>query len=320
MNKKLVMAGALTLSLGLAACGGSTSGGSPVVGDTAAGGNELGSELKGLTGTIGSKDFSEQYILAHLTARLLNAHGAKVDTNTKLVGSANVRQALENKQFLGYWEYTGTSWITYNKNTTPVKGAEAQFDAVKKADAAKGIAWLAAAPLNNTYAFAIRKDEATKLGVTKLSDLAALPQASKTFCIESEFSTRDDGWPGLKKAYNLDVPDGKVKMLDTGVIYTATQKGEDCNFGEVFQTDGRIPALGLTVMQDDKEFFPVYQGAFTLQADVLAKNPKIAEVMALMSPKLTTEVMQKLNAKVDVDGMDPENVATDWLAETGLVK
>ncbi len=231
-----------------------------------------------------------------------------------------MRQALENKQFLGYWEYTGTSWITYNKKTAPVKTAPAQFDAVKKADAAKGIAWLDPAPLNNTYAFAIRKDEATKLGVTTLSDLAALPEADKTFCIESEFSTRDDGFPGLKNAYNLNVPDGNVKMLDTGVIYTATQKGTDCKFGEVFQTDGRIPALGLTVMQDDKEFFPVYQGAFTLQAEVLAKNPKIAEVMALMSPKLTTEVMQKLNAKVDVDGEDPEDVATEWLAETGLVK
>jgi len=313
MNKKIIVAGAFALCLGLAACGGSDSGGSP-------GSGGGGTELEGLTGTIGSKDFSEQYVLAHLTADLLNAHGAKVDTNTKLVGSANVRQALENKQFLGYWEYTGTSWITYNKNTTPVKGAEGQFEAVKKADAAKGIAWLDPAPLNNTYAFAIRKDQATKLGVTKLSDLAALPEADKTFCIESEFSTRDDGWPGLKKAYNLDVPDGNVKMLDTGVIYTATQKGDDCNFGEVFQTDGRIPALGLTVMGDDKQFFPVYQGAFTLQAEVLAKHPMIAEVMALMSPKLTTEVMQKLNAKVDVDGEDPEDVATGWLSETGLVK
>ncbi|MFK5019564.1 glycine betaine ABC transporter substrate-binding protein, partial [Klebsiella pneumoniae] len=87
------------------------------------------------------------------------------EANTKLVGSANVRQALENDEFLGYWEYTGTSWITYNGNTAPVPGAEAQFDATKKADAAKGIAWLDPAPLNNTYAFAIRADKAKELGV-----------------------------------------------------------------------------------------------------------------------------------------------------------
>ncbi|MFF5625871.1 glycine betaine ABC transporter substrate-binding protein [Microbacterium sp. LWH10-1.2] len=286
---------------------------------TAGGSGAKGDELKGLTGEIGSKDFSEQYILAYMTAELLNAHGADVEANTKLVGSANVRQALENDQFLGYWEYTGTSWITYNGNTAPVQGAEAQFDAVKKADAENGIAWLDPAPFNNTYAFAIRASEAKKLGVKTLSDVAGLPSADQTFCIESEFSTRDDGWPGLKAAYGFDAPDSNVTMLDTGVIYTAAQKGDDCNFGEVFQTDGRIPALDLVVMQDDKEFFPSYQGGFTLKESTLKKYPEIADVMAELSPLLTTEVMQTLNAKVDVDGDDPEDVAIDWLEEQGLI-
>lgn len=278
-----------------------------------------GDELEGLTGEIGSKDFSEQYILAYMTAELLNAHGADVDANTKLVGSANVRQALENDQFLGYWEYTGTSWITYNGNTTPVQGAEAQFDAVKEADAANGIAWLDPAPFNNTYAFAVRKSEADELGVKTLSDLAGLPSANQTFCIESEFSTRDDGWPGLKAAYGFDAPDANVTMLDTGVIYTATQKGDDCNFGEVFQTDGRIPALDLVVMEDDKEFFPSYQGGFTLKQSTLDEYPAIADVLAELSPLLTTEVMQQLNAKADADGEDPEDIAIDWLEEQGLI-
>ncbi len=277
-------------------------------------------ELAGLTGEIGSKDFSEQYILAHITTELLNAHGADVKANTKLVGSANVRQALENDQFLGYWEYTGTSWITYNGNTSPVKGVEEQFTAVKEADAKQGIAWLKPAPFNNTYAFAIRSSEAEKLGVKTLSDVAKLPQTDQTFCIESEFSTRDDGWPGLTKAYGFDAPASNVKMLDTGVIYTATQKGTDCNFGEVFQTDGRIPALKLTVMEDDKQFFPSYQGGFTLKESTLKKYPKIADVIGQVSPKLTTEVMQKLNAKVDVDGEDPQDVAIEWLEDEGLIK
>ncbi|ROP49118.1 MULTISPECIES: glycine betaine ABC transporter substrate-binding protein [unclassified Rathayibacter] len=286
-------------------------------GGAASGG--AGNELEGLTGQIGSKDFSEQYILAHITTDLLNAHGADLEANTKLVGSANVRQALENKDFVGYWEYTGTSWITYNGNTAPIPGAEAQFDAVKEADAAKGIAWLDPAPLNNTYAFAIRSSEAEKLGVKTLSDVAKLPADDQTFCIESEFSTRDDGWPGLKAAYGLDVPDSNVTLLDTGVIYTATQKGDDCNFGEVFQTDGRISALDLTVMEDDEQFFPVYQGGFTLQQSVLDEYPAIADVMAEVSPLLTTEEMQKLNAQVDVDGEDPEDVASEWLEDQGLL-
>ena len=298
-------------ALALTAC----SGGSGSTG-SAAGGSD---ELAGLTGQIGSKDFSEQYILAHITTELLNARGADVEANTKLVGSANVRQALENDEFLGYWEYTGTSWITYNGNTAPVPGAEAQFEATKKADAANGIAWLDPAPLDNPYAFAIRADKAEELGVKTLSDVAKLPVNEQTFCIESEFSTRDDGWPGLKAAYGLNVPDSNVALLDTGVIYTATQKGDDCNFGEVFQTDGRIPALDLVVLEDDKEFFPVYQGAFTLKQSTLDEYPAIADVIAEISSLLTTEEMQKLNAKVDVDGEDPEDVATDWLKEQGLI-
>jgi osmoprotectant transport system substrate-binding protein len=114
-------------------------------------------------------------------------------------------------------------------------------------------------------------------------------------------------------------PDAKVSMLDTGVIYTATQKGQDCNFGEVFETDGRIPALKLQVMEDDKNFFPIYQGALTIKGDILAKYPAIADIMAKVSPKLTTEVMQKLNAKADVDGEDPEDIAKEWLESEGLI-
>jgi len=275
--------------------------------------------VTGLTGTVGSKDFSEQYILAHLTSQLLNAYGAETDVNTQVVGSANVRTALESDEFMGYWEYTGTSWITYNGNTAPVVGAEAQFEATAEADAANGIAWLDPAPLNNTYAFAIRADKAEELGVSTLSDIASLPVEEQTFCIESEFSTRDDGFPGLVEAYGIDVPDSNVALLDTGVIYTATADGTDCNFGEVFATDGRIAALDLVVLEDDQAFFPVYQGAFTVKQETLDEYPGIAEVIALFADKLTDDEMQRLNALADVDGEDPEDIASDWLAEQGLI-
>ncbi|WP_285135501.1 glycine betaine ABC transporter substrate-binding protein [Microbacterium sp. lyk4-40-TSB-66] len=314
MKRRLLLPALAIVGAGVLALSGCSGGGG---GGGAAGGQ--GDELDGLSGEIGAKDFSEQFVLAHITAQLLQAHGADVQANTKLVGSANVRQALETDQFLGYWEYSGTSWITYNGNTTPVQGAEAQFEATKEADAANGIAWLDPAPLNNTYAFAIRADKAEELGVKTLSDVAKLPAADQTFCIESEFSTRDDGWPGLKAAYGITVPDSNVALLDTGVIYTATQKGDDCNFGEVFQTDGRIPALDLVVMEDDQQFFPVYQAGFTLKQATLDEYPAIADIIGEVSPLLTTEEMQKLNSQVDVDGEDPEDVARDWLTEQGLI-
>ncbi|YCK81449.1 glycine betaine ABC transporter substrate-binding protein [Arthrobacter sp. D3-18] len=304
-----LLATGVAVAISLTACGGSASSSSSEGGSN---------ELEGLTGVFGAKDFSEQFILSHITSQVLNAHGADTTTNTSVVGSANVRTAFETGQFAGYWEYTGTSWITYNKQTTPIKDKAEMFKAVKDADAKKGIAWLDPAPLNNTYAFAIREDKAKELGIKSLSDVAKLPASEQTFCVESEFSTRDDGWPGLSKEYGLS-PDAKVSMLDTGVIYTATHKGQDCNFGEVFETDGRIPALKLQVMEDDKKFFPIYQGALTIKADILAKYPAIAEIMAKVSPKLTTEVMQQLNAKADVDGEDPEDIAKEWLESEGLI-
>ena len=312
MKKRTVLTLAATLAVGVLVLTGCSSGGAT------AGSGAKGSELKGLSGTIGAKDFSEQYILAYLTSELMNAHGATTTANTKLVGSANVREAEVSDQFMGYWEYTGTSWITYNKNTKPVTGEKEQFAATKAADAKLGIAWLDPAPLNNTYAFAVLSSKAKALGVKTLSDVAKLPVKDQTFCIESEFSTRDDGWPGLKKAYGITVPDSNVSLLDTGVIYTETAKGT-CNFGEVFQTDGRIKSLKLQVMADDKQFFPVYQGAFTLKQKTLDAHPEIASVMALLSGKLTTEVMQGLNAQADVDGDAPEQIAKDWLKKQGLI-
>ncbi|SFN62093.1 glycine betaine ABC transporter substrate-binding protein [Mycetocola miduiensis] len=288
-------------------------------GASASSSSSAGDELEGLTGQIGSKDFSEQYILAHITTELLNAHGADLEANTKLVGSANTRAALVNDEFVGYWEYTGTAWITYQGNTAAVKGAEAQFEAVKEADAAEGIAWLDPAPFNNTYAFATRADTAKELGITTLSDVAGLPGEKQTFCIESEFSTRDDGWTGVSEAYGFGASESNVTLLDTGLIYTATEKAADCTFGEVFTTDGRIAALDLVVLEDDKEFFPTYQGAFTVKESTLKKYPEIADIIAEISPLLTTEEMQKLNALVDVDGEEPEDVAIDWLTEQGLI-
>jgi osmoprotectant transport system substrate-binding protein len=273
--------------------------------------------LEGLTGTIGAKDFSEQYILGNMVSILLNEYGASTDYST-IVGSANVRTALESDEFLGYWEYTGTSWLAYNEQDAPVVGVQAQYDAVKELDAAKGIAWMNGAPFNNTYAFAIRSEKAEELGVKSLSDLAALPASELTFCVESEFAARPDGWEGLKTTYGLT--DATTVTLDTGAIYAVTDEGKQCNFGEVFATDGRISALDLLVLADDKAYFPVYQGAFTLKQSTLDSYPALADIINTLSALLTDQVMQSLNAKADVDGEDPADIARAFLIEQGLIK
>lgn len=274
-------------------------------------------ELAGLTGVIGSKEFTEQLILGEIATLALNNAGADV-TYQELAGSANVRAALMSDDILGYYEYTGTGWLVYLENDAPVTGTKAQYDATAQADLAKnGIVWLDGAEFNNTYAFAIRSDKAKELGVSTMSEVAALPTADQTFCIEAEFSARPDGWPGFESTYGLKSSD--ISTLDAGPIYQITADGNTCNFGEVYTTDGRIAALDLTVMTDDKDFFPVYQGAFTLKESTLTAFPAIATVLNPLSAALTESVMQKLNAQVDIDGEDPQDVARMWLQDNGFI-
>ncbi|MEU8363616.1 glycine betaine ABC transporter substrate-binding protein [Nonomuraea sp. NPDC048882] len=109
------------------------------------------------------------------------------------------------------------------------------------------------------------------------------------------------------------------KLLDTGVVYTETDKGQTCNFGEVFTTDGRIAALGLTVLEDDKKFFPIYNAAMTMRQETYEKYPALEKVLQSVIAKLDDATMQQLNARVDVEGEEPGKVSADWLGKQGLL-
>ena len=312
MNKTWLMAAAATaFVLTATAC---SSGGT-----SATPGASADNALSGASFTVSSKDFTESILLGKITGTVLEAHGAKITDKTNIKGSVNTRESLVNGQIDMYWEYTGTAWITYQKNTKPMSDPQAQYEAVKAADAKNGIAWLPMAPMNDTYAFAMNEETAKRLGVTKLSDLAKLSPADLTFCIESEFSTRDDGFPGMLKAYGINAPKDGIKMLDTGVIYQTTAKGGTCNFGEVFATDGRIAALKLTVLEDDLHFFPNYNAALTLKQTLLDKYPQISTYIAPVTAKLDNATITALNAKVDAEGQDAGDVAKDWLKSQGFI-
>ncbi len=275
--------------------------------------------LEGVPVTVAAKDFTEQLILGNMLSIILNAAGADVTNMTNTPGSFGVRQAMLSGDANISPEYTGTGWINYLGNENPIKDPTAQWQAVNEADQANGLTWLPPAPMNNTYAFAIRESEAQRLGVTKLSDLATLDRSELTFCVESEFASRNDGFVPMLQTYDLSRDQlGQVITLDTGVIYTATANG-DCNFGEVFTTDGRIPALDLRVLEDDRQFFPLYNLTEVIDTDLLEAHPELAEIFGQLNPRLTNEVMLKLNAEVDNEGRDPALVARDWLIEEGLL-
>jgi osmoprotectant transport system substrate-binding protein len=275
--------------------------------------------LEGTKITVAAKDFTEQLILGNMVSIVLAAAGADVTNLTNTPGSFGVRQAMLTGEANVAPEYTGTGWINYLGNEQPIKDERGQWEAVDKADRANNLTWLPPAPLNNTYAFAIRESEAQRLGVTKLSDLKRLGKSDLTFCVESEFASRNDGFVPMLAAYDMTREAlGRVTNLDTGVIYTATSDGQ-CNFGEVFTTDGRIPALKLRVLEDDRRFFPLYNLTEVINTDLLNAHPELAEIFAQLNPRLTNDVMLELNAKVDNDGEDPALVARDWLIGQGLL-
>ncbi|KRF11327.1 glycine/betaine ABC transporter substrate-binding protein [Nocardioides sp. Soil797] len=281
--------------------------------------------LDGLSISIGSKNFSENIILGKMAVTLLASAGADVTDLTNIPGSAAARQAQIEGQIEAMWEYTGTGWITYLGHTKPIPDEKKQYDAVRDEDLEKNhLVWLPPAPMNNTYGFAITPEVKKKFGITKLSEIQKLPVAQRTFCVESEFTNRPDGLPGMLKTYDIPlgakgVPQKNLRTYQTGAVYSATAKGE-CNFGEVFTTDGRIIALDLTVLEDDRNYFPKYNVSLVVNEDILDEYPQIEDLFAPVTEKLTDEVLLKLNAQVDVDGKEPVDVAYDWLKEEGFVK
>ena len=303
------------LALISAGCGGAGGGGGGASGDI---------DLSGVEVTVGSKEFTEQLILGEITLQALENAGATVNDQIGLAGSVAARKALESGDIDMYWEYTGTAWITYLGHTDPVPGRQKQFEAVAKEDLKKNdVKWLdPPAPANNTYAFAVRKEVYDKLGVKTLSDFKQLIEENPeeaTVCVGTEFSTRDDGLPGVEKAYGFQFPTENIVKMDEGQIYQATDEGDRCNYGEVFATDGRIEGLGLEIVEDDKGFFPLYNPALNVRKDVVKEYPQIEKLFAPIAKKLTTEELQKLNAKVDVEGQLEDQVAEEWLSKNGFI-
>lgn len=278
--------------------------------------------LEGVDITVASKEFTEQLVFGNMIATVLTAAGAKVTNRSGTTGSSNVRRGLTEGTFEVTPEYTGTGWITYLGHSKPItESPEAQWKAVAEEDKKKNnLIWLPPAPMNNTYAFAMGPDAADELGITKLSQLTTLSPDELTFCVDTEFLSRSDGFKPMLKHYGMSFSDVKSTTLGIGQIYQATAEGGTCNFGEVFTTDGRIKALDLTVLEDDKRFFPLYNMTEVVNGDLLEDHPEIADIFAQINPKLTNETMLELNARVDVDGEDPAEVARDWLVEEGFVE
>ncbi|SAL25636.1 glycine/betaine ABC transporter substrate-binding protein [Caballeronia cordobensis] len=267
---------------------------------------------------VGGKNFTEQQLMAEMTARYLEAKGFTV-TKKDGMGSAVLRQAQENGQVDVYWEYTGTSLITYNKISDRMTPEET-YKKVKELDAAKGLVWLDPSKANNTYAFAMNQDDAKKLGIVTMSDLAKAIKGGKelTFACNSEFYARPDGLRPLQKQYGFEFSQGDVKRMDTGLTYQAL-KDRQVDVALVFATDGRVPAFNFVLLKDDKGYFPSYALTPVIRKATLDANPKLGPLLNALSAKLDAATMARLNASVDVQKKSFSDVANQFLKESGLI-
>lgn len=308
------------LSVVAAGCGGGGGGGGGNVGGGEGGNNVT---LSGLEIVVGSKEFTEQRVLGEITIQALEAAGATVEDRTGLVGTDAARRALTSGEIDAYWEYTGTAWITHLGHEEPIPNSREQYEAVAREDLKENrIRWLEPAPANNSFAIAVRSEAAEVLGVETISGFAALSELrpeDATLCAAEEFLSREDGLPGIEKAYDFDLPDANIVETEEGRIYEAIDDGAECNFGEVFTTDGRIKALDLTLLEDDKRFFPIYSPSLTVREEVMDEHPGVADVFASISENLDNETLRDLNAAVAVNGEPEEDVARQFLRENGAL-
>lgn len=281
--------------------------------------------LEGAEITIGSKDFDEQLVLGNISKLLLEDAGVTVNDQINLGGTNPNREALVAGEIGHYWEYTGTAWISFFEEPDPIPDRVEQYEAVRDRDASEnGLCWLEPAPFNNTYGIAFRSEAAEELGNPQtIGDIGALKEndpGAATLCVESEFPGRNDGLPGMEETYDFEFGEENVTVLDTGVVYQSTDQGDPCNFGEIFTTDGRIAALELTVLEDDQNFFPLYNVSPVFTSDIYNEyGAALEELYGPVAEALTQETMTELNKRVSSDNERPEGVATSFLQDNGFI-
>lgn len=270
---------------------------------------------------VGSKDFTEQLILGQITILALEDAGLEVVDKTNVAGSDKVRSALINGDLDVYWEYTGTAWLMHLQNDEAITDSQEAYDLVKAADEENDLIWLDYAPFNNTYTIMMKREDSEALGLKTISDLAAYINAnpgSLSFGADHEFTARPDGLPALEEEYGFEYAGNSLKVMDIGIVYRTLKDGQ-VDTGMGFATDGRIAAFDFINLEDDKDFFPVYNPAAVVRADVLEKHPELEDVLNRVAEKLDNEAMTQMNYLVDIEEMEPRQVAADWLKEVGII-
>lgn len=267
------------------------------------------------TVTVGSKNFTENIIIAHMMADLIEANTDLTVARKVNLGGSNVAwTALENDDIQMYPDYTGTIVANYYQETTGT--SQETLDRARELMTEDKLKAMESIGFNNTYTLAVTQETAQKYSLDSFSDLAKVAGELTMGC-EFEFKDRPDGYPGLQAAYNLNFK--SVKGMDHGIMYRSLSEGE-VDVVDAYATDGQIKVFDLKILKDDLEFFPPYDCLPIVRQDTLDKYPEIEGALNKLAGKVDEQTMQELNAKVDEEGMKAETVAHDFLVSAGLIE
>ena len=269
---------------------------------------------------IGARVFTEQTLLAEITAQYLRAKGYDVQVTGGL-GSNLARSAHESGQLDMLWEYTGVSLVAYN-HVTEKLDSEQSYARVKELDAQKGLVWLTPSKFSNTYALALPKNVADQYPqINTISELnKVLHKEAKTnnlVALDTEFANRSDGLAGMVQLYDINLTRNNIRQMDAGLVYTALRNGQ-VFAGLVYTTDGRLNAFKLKLLEDDKHYFPDYTAAPVVRQAYLDAHRQLAAQLKPLAELFDDNTMRELNARVDVDHQSPSAVAADFLRQHPL--
>ena len=311
---------ALVLALGVAACGGGDDNN-----DTGTSGGNSANLIKsnpdnsGIQLTVGSKNFTEEYILGNIYAQALQAAGYDVKTNLNLGSEVIAYKALQDGEVSGYPEYTSTLLQSIFSQETVPADAQQAYDQAKQQLEPKGETAFEPTPFADSNALAMLTSKANDLGVTKISELQGKSQDMNLYG-SPECRERADCLVGLQDTYGLQFK--SFNPVDIGLRYTVLDKGQ-ADASVVFTSDAQLSANPdkYTLLEDDKGIFPSGNVIWvTDQSTVDKAGPDYQATIQKVQQGLTLPVMQELNARVDIDKQDPAEVATQYLKEDGYIQ
>lgn len=259
---------------------------------------------------VGSKNFTEEFVIGEIYAQALERAGITVERHLNLGSVQIAMSALEHGDIDLYPEYSGTGLIEV-LHEPPLRDAHRIYEAVKRNYAKQfDLVWLAPSPMNDSQGLATTQAVSKRYNLKNLSQLSRLAGELRLAAIH-EFLGRPDALPGLQKYYG-GFHFKEVKAYDIGLKYEALLHG-DADVATAFTTDGQIGANNLVLLEDDKHFWPAYNVAPVVRAEALRKNPKIATILNGIAPFITDAAARRMNDAVDRGKRDPADVAAEFL-------